>query len=158
MSPPATIRDALFPDDLGVVRELFREYADRLGVDLCFQGFAAELDALPGKYAPPGGRLFLAACDGETAGCVALRPISDSVGEMKRLYVCPAFRGRGVGRALVDRVIAEAQAIGYRRLQLDTLPAMAEAIRLYESLGFRDIPPYCENPVPGARFLGLDLI
>jgi GNAT superfamily N-acetyltransferase len=158
MPPPVTIRDALIPDDLAVVRELFREYADRLGVDLCFQGFAAELDGLPGKYAPPAGRLFLAGCDGDTAGCVALRPISEAVGEMKRLYVRPAFRGRGVGGRLVDRLIADARTIGYRRLHLDTLPAMAEAIRLYESLGFRDIPPYCDNPVPGARFLALDLV
>jgi ribosomal protein S18 acetylase RimI-like enzyme len=157
MTSPVPVRDAVVPDELGVVRELFREYADRLGVDLCFQGFAAELAGLPGDYAPPAGRLLLADAGGAIAGCAALRPISASVGEMKRLYVRPAFRGRGVGRDLVLRVLADARAVGYSHLYLDTLPQMAEAIRLYESLGFRDIPPYRANPVPGARFLALNL-
>jgi GNAT superfamily N-acetyltransferase len=151
------IRNAHDPADLPLVRELFREYADTLGVDLCFQGFEAELAELPGRYAPPVGRLLLASASGTVLGCVALRPLSESVGEMKRLYVRPAARGLGAGRALAERVIAEARSIGYHRLCLDTLPSMAAAVRLYESLGFRDVPPYCHNPVPGARYLGLDL-
>jgi GNAT superfamily N-acetyltransferase len=157
MPPAVTVRDATSPGDIAVARGLFQEYADRLGVDLCFQGFAAELAGLPGDYAPPAGRLLLAECDGGPVGCVALRRISDTIGEMKRLYVRPAVRGRGVGRELVHRVIAAARAAGYRQLYLDTLPQMGEAIRLYESLGFRDVPPYRQNPVPGARYLGLNL-
>jgi ribosomal protein S18 acetylase RimI-like enzyme len=151
------IRPASFPADLERVRGLFREYAAGLGVDLCFQGFEAELAGLPGKYAPPRGRLLLAEDGSGLLGCVALRPLSDEIGEAKRLYVRPAARGLGAGRRLWDTLIAEARAIGYRRLVLDTLPSMTAAIRLYESFGFRDVEPYCANPVPGARFLGLEL-
>jgi ribosomal protein S18 acetylase RimI-like enzyme len=151
------IRPAVVPTELDLVRLLFREYAAGLGFDLCFQGFEAELISLPGRYAPPAGRLLLAVAAGRVVGCIALRGLSETVGEMKRLYVRPAARGLGVGRALAERVILEARGIGYRRLVLDTLPAMAAAIGLYDALGFRDIAPYCANPVPGARFLGLDL-
>jgi GNAT superfamily N-acetyltransferase len=115
------------------VRELFREYADGLGVDLCFQGFEAELAGLPGAYAPPSGRLLLVVCGSEVYGCVALRRLSDSAAEMKRLYVRPAARGTGLGWALVNALIVEAEAIGYRRILLDTLPTMTAAIRLYSS-------------------------
>jgi ribosomal protein S18 acetylase RimI-like enzyme len=149
-----TIRQAQTRGDIDTVRKLFREYQALLGVDLCFQGFEAELEGLPGDYAPPGGRLFLASNDGVPAGCVALRALAGSRCEMKRLFVRPAARGLGAGRALVARVIDEARALGYAEMVLDTLPMMAEAQHLYQAFGFRDIPQYCENPIPGARYLG----
>lgn len=152
-----TTRDAEVPAELPLVRELFREYASLPEVGLCVRGMEAELAGLPGEYAPPSGRLLLAEAGGAVIGCVALRPVDEHTGEMKRLYVRPAARGSGAGRALAERVIAEARRIGYRRLVLDTLPSLVAAIRLYESLGFRDIAPYHANPVPGARYLGLDL-
>ncbi|HEX5714680.1 MAG TPA: GNAT family N-acetyltransferase [Thermoanaerobaculia bacterium] len=151
------ISDALDPADIEAARELFREYQEALGIDLGFQGFAAELAGLPGEYAPPRGRLLLAREDGVVVGCVAMRPLSGDTSEMKRLYVRPRSRASGVGRQLAERVIAEARAIGYRRMYLDTLPTMTGAQRLYESLGFEDIPGYRHNPIAGTRFLGLDL-
>jgi GNAT superfamily N-acetyltransferase len=149
--------------ELEIVRFLFRQYADSLGFDLCFQGFAEELEGLPGEYAPPRGRLllaFAAAGEGgarEPAGCAALRPLEAEVGEMKRMYLLPAFRRRGLGRLLAERIIAEARQAGYRRLRLDTIDFMKEALGLYRSLGFREIPPYRFNPIPGAVYLELDL-
>ena len=135
------------------VRELFREYEESLETDLCFQGFEQELSALPGAYAPPRGRLLLAR-DGETlAGCGALRPLSQEICEMKRLYVRDAFRGRGAGKLLAETLIAEARSIGYTAMRLDTLPWMTAAIPLYRSLGFSEISPYTTNPVPGALFM-----
>ena len=116
-----TIEPTASTADVATAFALIREYADALGVDLCFQDLERELAELPGAYAPPRGRLFLARVDGQTAGCVALRPLGPDVCEMKRLYVRPAFRGAGAGRALVERVLAEAKAIGYRRMVLDTL-------------------------------------
>ena len=151
------IRPAVFPDDRATVDSLFHEYATGLGIDLSFQGFDDELANLPGKYAPPGGRLLLALAGGAPAGCVALRPLNNSGCEMKRLYVRPQFRGQGIGRRLVDELIASAREAGCWRIYLDTLPSMGDAIALYESVGFRDIQPYCHNPVSGARFLALDL-
>lgn len=138
-------------------RRLFEEYQQALGVDLSFQGFATELETLPGEYSPPRGRLLLAQNDGVVVGCVAMRPLTSETCEMKRLYVRPQSRAAGVGRQLAERVIAEARAIGYRRMYLDTLPTMAGAQRLYESLGFKDVPAYRHNPIVGTRFLGLDL-
>jgi putative acetyltransferase len=145
--------------DLDRARALFREYQAWLGHDLCFQGFEAELASLPGRYAPPSGRLLLAEIAGQAAGCVGLRDLGGGICEMKRLYVREAGRGRGVGRALAERVIAEARGQGYRAMRLDTLrvEAMGAANRLYEALGFRDIPAYYENPLPDVRYLELAL-
>lgn len=138
-----------------VVRTMFLQYADWLKIDLCFQGFDQELRALPGNYAPPKGRLFLAVSDEEVAGCVALQPWSDDVGEMKRLYVRDDFRGLGIGKRLILRILDEAMAIGYKSIRLDTLPMMGTAIEMYRSLGFKEIAPYRENPVPGALYFEL---
>ena len=145
------------PEDIAIVRELLREYEHALGVDLCFQGFAQELANLPGDYAPPRGLLLLARDGDAVAGCIALRPVDHGDCEMKRLYVRDAFRAAGLGRRLVERVIATAHSLGYRRIVLDTLPTMVAAQRLYESFGFTDVPPYRHNPIGGTRFLGLDL-
>lgn len=151
------IRPAAVPRDLDVVRELFREYAASLGVDLAFQGFDAELAGLPGKYAPPAGRLLLAWNDTAPQGCVALRPLAAGGCEMKRLYVRPQARGDGLGRQLAERICNEARGAGYARICLDTLPAMAAAQSLYRRLGFVPVEPYVFNPIPGARFLALEL-
>jgi putative acetyltransferase len=139
-----------------VVR-LFREYASSLGFALDFQDFERELEQFPGLYAPPRGTLLLAELDGEAAGCVGLRPLDPSTCEMKRLYVRPSCRGRGVGRRLAERVIDEGRSRGYRRMRLDTVPSMAAAIALYRGLGFSEIPAYRFNPVPGALFFELPL-
>lgn len=152
-----TIRSAFSTEDFAIARQLFREYQAELGIDLCFQGFAAEVEGLPGDYAPPSGRLLLALRDGVAVGCVALRAVDGTRCEMKRLYLRPGARGSGLGRALVERLLSEARAEGYGEVVLDTLPSMAEAQRMYERFGFRDIPPYRANPVAGARYLGLRL-
>ncbi len=146
-----------YPADLPAVRLLFGEYARSLGVDLDFQDFEAELACLPGAYSPPRGALFLVTVHGEPAACAAMRPLDDGVSEMKRLYVRPAFRGLGLGRRLARATIAAARAAGHRAMRLDTLPGMSEAQALYGALGFRDIPAYRHNPVPGTRYLELDL-
>jgi ribosomal protein S18 acetylase RimI-like enzyme len=148
---------AFAPGELASVRLLFGEYARSLGVDLDFQDFDAELASLPGAYAPPHGALFLVTSHGEPAACAAVRPLDDGVAEMKRLYVRPAFRGLGLGRRLASATIAAARAAGHRAIRLDTLPGMGEAQALYEALGFRDIPAYRHNPVPGTRYLELEL-
>jgi GNAT superfamily N-acetyltransferase len=142
---------------LAEARALFREYQRALGVDLCFQGFDAELASLPGAYAPPRGRLYVGRVAGEAACCVALRPHDAVTAEMKRLYVRDAFRGRGFGKALAERVIADARGIGYAALVLDTLPGMASAQAMYAALGFRDVAPYTFNPIAGTRFMRLAL-
>jgi ribosomal protein S18 acetylase RimI-like enzyme len=151
------IAQASTAGEIATVRALFREYQGLLGVDLCFQGFEAEVEGLPGSYAPPGGRLLLATSDGAPVGCAALHGLEPPRSEMKRLFVRPAARGLGVGRALVSRILDEARAIGYSEVVLDTLPSMTEARRLYEQFGFHDIPPYRANPVPGTAYLAKEL-
>lgn len=158
MPPAFHIRPARSAADLDAVRALFGVYAASLDVDLCFQGFAEELAALPGKYAPPAGELLLACGErDEPLGCVALRPITADWCEMKRLFVTPEARGMGVGRALVDAIMAEADRIGYREMRLDTLPGMTGAIALYRQAGFRPIEPYYDTPVAGTLFLAKHL-
>jgi putative acetyltransferase len=157
--PVLSFLEAETPAQIEQARELFREYAESLGFSLCFQNFDRELAGLPGDYAPPRGRLLLAAADGEVAGCVALHPLPPAgVCEMKRLYLRPRFRGQGLGRGLAERIIAEARALGYQRMRLDTVaPVMPDAVGMYRKLGFREIPPYCDNPMPGVLYLELAL-
>lgn len=145
--------------DLDAAMHLFKEYAASLEVDLAYQDFAAEVAAMPGKYAPPSGALLLARrADGEPVGCVGLRPIEPSdCCEIKRLYVAPRGRGLGLGAALVDAIIRKAERIGYREIRLDTLPTMTEAISLYRKLGFTPIEPYYETPVAGTIFFAMRL-
>jgi len=143
---------------LEAVRALFLDYAQSLGFSLCFQGFDEELRTLPGMYAPPRGRLLLAMEGDAPAGCVGLHEWDAQIAEMKRLYVRPAFRGRGLGRILTDAALADARALGYRSIRLDTIPTLMQpAIALYRELGFREIPPYRDNPIPGALYLELQL-
>ena len=140
------------------VRELFLEYANSLGFSLCFQGFDKELAALPGDYAPPEGRLLLAEVDGKAAGCGALHPLDADTCEMKRLYVRPQFRGQRLGRILTERLIGEARSMGYKAMRLDTVAdKMREAVELYRRLGFREVAPYRENPIPSALHMELTL-
>lgn len=143
--------------DIAASRQLFLEYADSLGFDLCFQGFEAELAHLPGDYAPPSGRLLLAQAEAEVAGCIALRRFDLGTGEVKRLYVRPAHRGSGLGARLVAATIEAARSIGYKRLVLDTLPTMTAAAGIYRHLGFVETDPYYPNPIPGARYFTLSL-
>jgi putative acetyltransferase len=153
-----TLLEALKPEHLAIARALFQEYADSIGVDLCFQGFAQELDELPGKYSPPAGGLFIAFIDDTPMGCVAIRPLgSDGAAELKRLYVRPAARGKQLGLALTQSAIQRARDAGYRVIRLDTLPSMGDAQRLYRRMGFKEIPPYTFNPIPGAAYMELDL-
>ncbi|MCA0215666.1 MAG: GNAT family N-acetyltransferase [Proteobacteria bacterium] len=148
-------------EQLDATRDIFREYAAGLGVDLCFQSFDAELAGLPGDYAPPRGALLLAMIEGQVAGCVALRPLDNvdyaNAAEMKRLYVRKAFRGFGLGRQLVEAIMDAARLAGYNSILLDTLDDMEAARALYDELGFEDIPPYYHNPIPGAHYLRASL-
>ncbi len=152
-----TIRPAEFPRDRDVIVDLMRAYQQSLTVDLCFQGFDAEIARLPGEYAAPSGRLLLVNIGAEPVGCAALRRLDVETVEMKRLYVRPTARGHGAGGCLVDAILCEARMIGYRRLCLDTLPEMVAAQALYEARGFRPVPAYTFNPVAGVRYLGLEL-
>jgi ribosomal protein S18 acetylase RimI-like enzyme len=151
------IVDALDASQLAAVQQLFRDYGDTIDVDLEFQGFSDELADLPGEYAAPLGALLLAEVAGDYVGCVALRRLEEGVCEMKRLYVAPAGRGRGLGRQLAEEIIVRAVALGYKKMRLDTLATMTEARQLYSSLGFRPTEPYCYNPLPGAEFYERDL-
>jgi len=145
-------------DQVELARQLFREYEAWLEISLCFQNFESELAGLPGDYAEPEGRLLLAYVDGELAGCVALRNLGAGVCEMKRLFLRTEFRGRGLGRELINEILRIAKDIGYERMRLDTIPPkMNDAIGLYRAIGFREIEPYRDNPVPGAIFMELRL-
>lgn len=153
-----TFAQAESPKQIVDVRELFQEYAQSLGFSLCFQNFDEELAGLPGDYAPPDGRLLLAEHEGQLMGCVALHKLESSVCEMKRLYLRPHFRGKGFGRALAERIIAEARQIGYRRMRLDTVePVMKDAVAMYRKLGFKEVAPYRPNPIAGAMYMELEL-
>jgi putative acetyltransferase len=147
--------------EIDAVRDIFREYARGLGVDLCFQQFDRELASLPGDYAQPRGKLMLATVNGEVAGCCAVRPLDSgdypNACEMKRLYVRPQFRGLGLGRQLVEEAMEAAREAGYASVLLDTLDDMEAARGLYGDLGFAEIPPYYDNPIPGAHYLKADL-
>jgi putative acetyltransferase len=153
-----SILEAESPARIAQARELFLEYAQSLGFDLCFQNFDQELAGLPGDYAPPGGRLLLAECEGQLAACVALHKLDSGICEMKRLYLRPEFRGRGLGRVLAERIISEARQIGYGRMRLDTVePGMKDAVAMYGKLGFKEIAPYRPNPIAGAMYMELQL-
>ena len=160
-APDIELRVPDTPELLNATREIFREYATGLGIDLCFQNFEAELEGLPGDYAAPAGSLLLAMIDGQVAGCGAFRPLADvdyaNACEMKRLYVRRAFRRFGLGRSLAQALIDRATEAGYSSMLLDTLDDMETARELYTTLGFEEIPPYYFNPIPGAHYLKVDL-
>ena len=146
------------PEQIAAIRELSLEYAQSLGFSLCFQSFDQELAELPGDYAAPEGRLLLATCEGQSAGCVALHKLDHEICEMKRLYVRPEFRGKGLGKILAERIIGEAHQIGYKQLRLDTVePLMRTAVKMYRTLGFREIAPYRPNPIEGAVYMEISL-
>src|SRR5829696_8557729 len=146
------------PEQIEQARRLFREYEAWIGLALCFQNFDAEVANLPGKYAAPEGRLLLAYVDGKLAGGIALRKLETGICEMKRLFVKDNYRGRKIGVALIEKLIAEAREIGYEKIRLDTYPPkMAKAVSLYETYGFREIPPYYENPYDDTLFMELKL-
>jgi GNAT superfamily N-acetyltransferase len=152
------IFQALAPAEIDLARELFLEYARSLGFSLCFQNFDKELAELPGDYAPPGGRLYLATYAGELAGCVGLHDLGENIAEMKRLYVRPHYRGKRVGFALVQQLLSGARQIGYRSIRLDTIePVMKDAVKMYRRIGFREISPYRANPMEGALYMQMDL-
>jgi putative acetyltransferase len=152
------VKQAESPAQIAQARELFLEYAQSLGFSLCFQNFDQELAALPGDYAPPQGRLFLATYEGQLAGCIALHKLERGICEMKRLYLRPQFRGKRLGRALADHIIAEARQIGYQRMRLDTVePVMKDAVAMYRTIGFQEIEPYRPNPIAGALYMELQL-
>ena len=159
--PLAELITPFHPQEIAAIGTLFREYASGLGVDLCFQNFEDELATLPGEYSPPRGALLLARAEDEYAGCCGLRPLDSAdypnAAEMKRLYVRPRFRGTGLGRELAEAALAAAREAGYSCVLLDTLDDMEAARGLYEELGFREIPPYYHNPIPGAHYLKADL-
>ena len=161
-NPSVTILSAPGGEHIPALRELFKEYASSLSIDLCFQNFQEELADLPGEYAPPRGAWLLALVDGTPAGCCALRPLDSAdyanAAEMKRLFVRKAFRGFGLGRQLAEAALDAAREGGYASVLLDTLDDMESARALYQELGFCEIPPYYHNPIPGAHYLKADIL
>lgn len=151
------IAEARWPDDRATVEALLREYVDALAEDISFQDVENELATLPGKYARPTGVVLIARWDGEAAGAVAYRLVEPGVCEMKRLYVRPALRGKGIARELANELIEDARARGYRTMMLDTLASMQSARALYRDLGFRPVAPYYDNPLPGVLYMALEL-
>ena len=151
------LEQAYTMEQIAIVRELFREYAQAIATDLEYQGFGAELAALPAPYVPPNGALLMAIAGADAAGCVGLRPLEGHAAEMKRLYVRPAFRSTGLGARMVEAVIDAALVAGYRELRLDTLPSMAAAQALYRRLGCTEIAPYNTRHLPGTRFFARQL-
>jgi putative acetyltransferase len=151
------IHAAKLPDELSVIKDLFQEYAESLNFDLDFQDFREELETLPGKYSAPLGSILVVRENGEIVGCVAVRPLSPDICEMKRLYVKPAHRRKNIGRELALAIIDEAKRLGYKAIRLDTVEAMTEASALYRALGFQQIDAYCYNPIPGAMHFELKL-
>jgi ribosomal protein S18 acetylase RimI-like enzyme len=156
-TPEITLNQADSPELIATARGLFLEYAHAIGTDLEYQGFSAELAALPIPYVPPNGALFIARIGTDVAGCVALRALDARIGEMKRLYVREGYRSFGLGKRLIDAVIHSARQAGYVELRLDTLPSMAAAQALYRRLGFLEVPPYSNKYLPGTRFYALKL-
>jgi GNAT superfamily N-acetyltransferase len=153
-----SLTQAESPGEIAQARELFAEYAKSLNFNLCFQSFDKELAELPGDYAPPDGRLLLLEDGGRLAGCVALHKLDADTCEMKRLYLRPEFRGKGLGGALAKAIVGEARIIGYQRMRLDTVePVMKDAVALYRKMGFKEIAPYRSNPVEGAMYMELEL-
>jgi putative acetyltransferase len=153
-----SLSQAETPSQIAQARELFLEYAQSLGFSLCFQNFDKELASLPGDYAPPDGRLLLAEYEVQVAGCVALHKLQPGICEMKRLYLRPQFRGKGLGRILAQRIMTEGRQIGYSRMRLDTVePVMKDAVAMYRKLGFKEIAPYRANPIEGAMYMELEL-
>ena len=144
-------------EDYAQAKCLFEAYQSFLGIDLCFQGFAAEINSLSTMYGPPRGALLLARGGNNTAGCVGLRDLGDNIAEMKRMYVLPLFQGRGIGKALTTAIIATAKLLGYDAIRLDTIPKLERAVDLYRRMGFREIEAYRHNPDPTALFLELKL-
>jgi putative acetyltransferase len=158
MNESIELIDVSVGPEMNEVRDLFMEYAASLNFSLCFQNFDVEVSRLPGEYASPLGRIILCRVNGQTAGCIAVKPLSEGICEMKRLFVRPAFRGRKLGRRLALHLIQEAKVIGYHSMRLDTIAGTMEgAIALYRSLGFEEIPPYYDNPIPNAVYLELKL-
>ena len=158
------IVEAISAEDITHISRLFRAYAGWLNVDLCFQDFEEELATLPGKYAPPRGRLLLAKARGDVAGCVGLRPLDDDICEMggicemKRLWVEPGFGGRGIGRGLAEAIVDAGRELGYRAMRLDTMPKRLKAAgHIYDTLGFKEIPDYYHNPLDGVVMYELAL-
>ena len=154
---PIRISEARWPDDHATVEALFREYVSSLTEDISFQNVDEELSGLPGKYARPGGVVLIAWDGAAAAGAIACRMFEPGVAEMKRLYVRPDFRGRGLGRDLANELIEHARERGYRTMLLDTLASMASARALYRDLGFAPVEPYYENPLPGVMYMALEL-
>ena len=157
-SPPnVAVRKPRDAGEIAAVKALFLAYAQSLNFSLCFQDFDAEMAGFPGKYAPPTGALLLALVDGAPAGAVGLRDLGDSICEMKRLFVQPQYRALKLGRKLAEAIVAEARALGYGRIRLDTLPTMQSAQQLYRAMGFLEIAPYYDNPIEGAKYMELVL-